>query len=113
MNSTLASGVLGEVLNELKDRGVLVRVECDGSLNVDGIYMGCSALIREREEGKVEVVTSKGKVSELKSFQDLVELNYRWFKDSSKDGYPDTIWLEILFDYGYVKKEITTVVVYK
>ncbi|MBT3123198.1 MULTISPECIES: hypothetical protein [Bacillus] len=113
MNSTLSSGVLGEVLNELKDRGVPVRVECDGSLNVDGIYMGCSVLIREREEGKVEVVTSKGKVSELKSFQDLVDLNYRWFKDSSKDDYPDTLWLEILFDYGYVKKEITTVVVYK
>lgn len=101
-----------EIIKELLQKGIEIAGVYlkNGELAVvlSGFYKSGTATLF-RQDNKVVAATRYNEVTEISDFEDLVQLNYRWWQ-YSKDRYegwsaPDSAWLPHLIELGLVKEK--------
>lgn len=108
-------------LKEILKHNIPVSIEYDYLLDrfeyiIEGFYK--SGSIRIYEDCDYMLATSRyNQLDEIENIEDLVKLNYRWWKNS-QDRYegwknPDFRWIPLLEKYGLIEKEENIVVTYK
>lgn len=103
------------LLNELVVRGLEVKVSSEG-YKVDGFYKsGSVTLIPVDPENPISPLTCVQRYDEkeeVKNFDDLVLINFKWWDRSTKRGWgsPDAFWLPHFERLNLVKVSTQTVV---
>lgn len=99
------------IVEELVEKGYEVTVSKAG-IKVDGFYKSGTVLLNELEDGTLTATDRYGKETVLNSFEDLVYLNFSWWKTSKERGWgePNSFWLEEFKTLGLVKEKTVRVI---
>lgn len=97
---------------------ITLRLDEDNTIvySVPGFYKSGAVELKHKEGNTWFVHQRYNEVDEVECLYDLALVNFRWWsrsKDRSagwKD--PDPYWLDILIQFGMVKKKVTEVVEY-
>lgn len=99
-----------EVVREMWDRGATFKLDSNsGELLIDGFYKNGALRLDVRDEGVV-AIDRRGRESQIRSFDDLVNLNYRFWRqaNSQKGVYiqPHRPWLDAMLDKKKLKRQV-------
>lgn len=99
------------VIASLLARQVPVRLRRE-SLVIEGFYKSGEIYLTPRKEGGFIAVSRYAETHDIESFDDLVHLNYEWWKRSKDrfDGWsnPDKNWAADFERLGLVEKKVET-----
>lgn len=102
-----------ELIKRLHSMGGKVSLNDDGSMLLEGFYKN-GALRLEIEEGKndtikIVAVDKRGRRKEISTIDDLVQINFAWWKISNGRGtyiVPERPWLDQFIEKRWVRKKI-------
>lgn len=96
------------VIKQIAQQGVQFKMETDGFLYVEGFYKNGPMKI-DFEGDHIIAIDKKGRQTRIEHFDNLVELNYRWWKISnSRNNYvmPERPWIDKFIDKKWVKRRV-------
>lgn len=102
---------LPPLIQEIWHQKVDFNIESNGAIVIDGFYKNGSMKLT-LEDGKLIATDKRNRKTEIKTFEDLVELNYSWWKMSiSRTTYvsPGSPWLGFFVE----RKKVTRQVIYR
>lgn len=97
------------LVQEFWARKAYFKMEEDGSLAMEGFYKNGPMRLEIREGGKLVAVDKRNRQTPIESFDDLVELNFSWWKASNtKTTYvePARPWADEFIERKWVRKKI-------
>lgn len=107
--SGAAARVLPEVVNIAIDRGIRVVLTKEG-YEIDGFYKGGPMRLEPDTSGHLAAFDRKDKKVLIKGFDDLVKLNYDWWKKSRDKGSefinPSREWTDEFVRLSLVKRQV-------
>ncbi len=101
--------VLPSVIEDAVQKGIRVVLTLDG-YEIDGFYRGGPIRVESGADGNIYAIDRKDKKTRLESFDDLVRLNYDWWK-ASRDKKADWVnpgkeWVEEFGRLNLVKRQV-------
>lgn len=117
MKLVFNGNAMKDIVENLRRREIDFTItNTDGEIEVEGFSKSSICRIVEDEKGTVTAYTRYGQEDVLESFRDLVALNYEWF-DAYRNREPFTspsyLWADTLEEFGYVSREVNTIIKYK
>lgn len=110
--TSAARRVLPELIETALAAGVKVLLTKTG-YEVDGFYKAGSMRLEPDENGMMMAIDRKDKKVPLKTFDDLVKLNYDWWKSSRTKNVafmnPGKEWVEEFSRLNLVKRQVSFV----
>lgn len=101
---------LPELVNILISKGIKVYLTHFG-YEIEGFYrLGSISLIPDYQKNVLVAVDKKDDITEIKNFDDLVRLNYAWWKKSYKKvqfSVPEKIWEDEFLKLNLIKRQYT------
>lgn len=102
--------LLPDLLQDMHKRGIPFNVEgVSGNITVDGFYKNGPMILKMDENFSFEAVDKRGRALPIKNIEDLVKLNFDWWRRSAgKTGNfanPTKAWLEEFQQRGLVKRQ--------
>ena len=83
-------------------------MEADGALYIEGFYRNGPMKI-DFEGESVIAIDRKGRKTEIRHFDDLVQLNFTWWRLSNgRSGYivPERPWIDQFIEKKWVKRKV-------
>jgi hypothetical protein len=104
------------VVLECIDRGLILEVTKD-YVSIPGFYKSdCVKLYLGLTDDLIAIARYDERTI-IKSFKDLVELNYQWWKNSENRSQawksPDDRWADFMVEFGLVMKSVLQIIQYK
>lgn len=96
------------IIKQIAEQGVQFKMETDGFLYVEGFYRNGSMKI-DFEGDKIIAIDKRGRKTEINSFDDLVLLNYDWWRASNSRGnyvMPERPWIDKFIEKKKVKRKV-------
>ena len=100
-----------DVIKRIHAAGSTVILNSDGSISVPGFYRNGDMRLEVENGKKVQVVAvdRRGRRTVISSFDDLVALNFRWWKLSGgRNTYvvPERPWIDQFIDKKWVRRKV-------
>lgn len=113
MEITSAPGFLRfmpELIKNLHNIGGKITLNDDGSLSLDGFYRNgpMKMIISDGPKAQIIAVDRRNRKTEISTIDDLVKLNYSWWKLSNRRGVylvPERPWLDQFIEKKWVRKK--------
>lgn len=106
---------MNEIIEETLKKGIPVKMEYNQEkkrveYSIDGFYKSGNIKLIENNYGVLISHSRYDTANEIKSFNDIVRLNYEWW-ELSKNRFidwsePDSMWLPHLLELGLVDEKI-------
>lgn len=101
---------LPPLVREMWDKGANLQLDnASGMLLIDGFYKNGAMKLDFRENGIV-AIDKRGRESDVRSFDDLVDLNYAFWRqaNSQKGVYvqPQRPWLDAMLEKKKLKRQV-------
>jgi hypothetical protein len=100
-----------DIIKKIHEIGGQVRMEPDGTITVDGFYKNGPINLEFDDKGRVSAVDKRGRKTVIKSVDDLVTLNFTWWKISMGKGkstyiVPERPWLDKFIEKKWVRRKL-------
>lgn len=97
------------LIHECWTRRAYVTMDQEGNLFMEGFYKNGAMKLEVLDNNQIVAEDRRGKKTTIKSFDDLVKLNYLWWKNSiTKSSYPipGRPWADHFLEKGLVKRRV-------
>jgi len=96
------------VIKQIAELGAQFKMETDGALYIEGFYRNGPMKI-DFEGETVIAVDRRGRKTPITHFDDLVQLNFQWWRISNgRSGYvvPERPWIDQFIEKKWVKRKV-------
>lgn len=113
---------MNELIKKILEKGFTLEMGFNVEKNrieyaLDGFYKSGNITLYENDHGTLTAIARYNEITIIDNFYNLVSLNYMWWINSRDrfEGWkePDSMWLPLLIEEGFVKEEIKVVKTYK
>lgn len=97
------------LIQEFWAKKAYFNMDQDGAIAMDGFYKNGPLRLDVKPDGSVVAIDKRGRETPIKSFDDLVTLNYFWWKQSNtKTSYvvPQRPWIDSFTEKKLVKRKV-------
>ena len=100
-----------KLIKILVDKGLTVNISKEG-YSLEGFYKSGSVTFNELDENTLLCHQRYDEVEEISSFDDIVMVNFKWWKRSKDKGWsnPDNFWLQEFVRLDLVNVKTITIV---
>lgn len=100
---------LPPLLQEFWAKKAYFSMDQGGSVSMDGFYKNGPLRLEVRDNNQVVAIDKRNRETKINSFDDLVELNFQWWKQSTtKTSYviPQRPWIDSFMEKKLVRRKV-------
>lgn len=98
-----------DIIKKIHELGAQVRMEPDGSITADGFYKNGPMKLEFDDKSRMDAVDRRGRRTPIKTVDDLVAVNFAWWKASMGKGtyiVPERPWLDQFIEKKLVRRKV-------
>ncbi|WP_186136939.1 MULTISPECIES: hypothetical protein [Burkholderia] len=98
------------LVKALNRKGVPFAIDGNtGEITINGFYKNGPMKLEIEANDDIVAIDKRGKRQVMQSYDDLVKLNFHWWRQSTGQGVPrnpDRPWLDEFLDKGWVRRSV-------
>lgn len=100
---------LPPLLQEFWAKKAYFSMDQSGAVSMDGFYKNGPLRLEVRDNNQIVAIDKRNRETKINSFDDLVELNFQWWKQSTtKTSYviPQRPWIDSFMEKKLVRRKV-------